>query len=104
METVGLRLTQKGNYTIQVTDCDVFNTTFDYLLSLTKLACGVNQREVADGPEAITFGQITRGTICLGDIDTYGFAGSSNDVIAVGLVKTNGTGNPTMRIWDPTGN
>jgi hypothetical protein len=68
------------------------------------VAPGVNQREVGDGPEPLTFGQITTGHIDVGDFDIYTFTGKANDLVTLGLIKTDtGAGNPTIRLFDPEG-
>jgi hypothetical protein len=97
-----LRLTQSGTYTLMVIANDWANS-FDYLLSLTKVAGGVNQREAGDGAEVILPGQITSGHISPADMDTYTFIGASNDVIYATFLRTNGTGTPYFYLYDPEG-
>jgi hypothetical protein len=98
-----LRLGKTGTYTLEVTDCNDFTTTFDYLLRVSKVVCGTNEHDSTDAPEPLTFGRIVSGHIDVADVDLYCFSASSNDVLSVALVRTNGNGNPTMQIFDPLG-
>src|SRR5437773_597135 len=87
-----------------VRECEI-NAPFAYLLSLTKLAGGVNQREAGDDPEPILPGQISRGQIGLADMEACTRSGAVTDVITCALLRTNGTsGNPTLSVYDPQGN
>ena len=81
-----MRLNETGTYTLVVVDGGL-DQEYDYMLSLTKVAAGVNIREAGDGPEAIVPGQVTSGHIGLLDMDTFTFSGTSNDVITVALLR-----------------
>jgi hypothetical protein len=98
----GARLTKTGSYTFVVIESGL-TLSYDYQLSLTKVAGGVNLREAGDGAEAIVPGQITSGHISPADMDTYTFTGTSNDVITVTLLRTNGTGDTFLYLYDPLG-
>ena len=98
-----VRLVKTGTYTAEVTDCNAFTTTFDYLLRVSKAVCGTNEHDVGDAPEALVFGRAAGGHIDVADLDLYCFTAASNDVVSFALVRTNGSGNPTMRIFDPLG-
>jgi len=53
---------------------------------------------------SISPGQIIPGSITpLNTTNFYSFAGSSNDVVWLTLVNTNGPGNPTLWVYDPMG-
>ena len=95
----GRSLLQSGTYTLAVRST---SSTFSYLLSMTKIACGVNSRELGDGPEALTPGALSGGQITYMDMDTYCFTGASNDLVNLSLVITNGSGlYPTVQVYDP---
>jgi hypothetical protein len=99
-----LPLAKTGTYLIEVSDCDSQNGSYGYLLSLSAVAPGVNQREVGDGPEPITFGQTTTGHIRVADFDTYTFRATAGERVSLSLIKTDaGSGNPTIRLFDPQG-
>src|SRR5438093_1586646 len=68
----GTRLTKAGSYTLVVIDSSL-TFSYDYLLSFSQVAGGVNQREPGDGAEAIVPGQITSGHIGPADMDTFTF-------------------------------
>ena len=96
----GLRLTNTGTYTAEVVEKNL-TLTFKYLLNLTAIAGGVNLREAGDGGEAIVPGTNTSGHLSAADMDTYTFTASSNDVVDITLVRTNGTGAPYFALYGP---
>jgi hypothetical protein len=97
------RLSQTGAYTLLVL-ADYFSDSYDYLLTVTRVGCGTNLREPGDDPEPLVPGQVSHGQIALVDVDTYCFSASSNDVVAIGLGRTTGTGIPRFYLFDPEGN
>jgi hypothetical protein len=99
----GIRLVQAGTYVICVIEAGL-DGAYSYLLRISKVACGVNLQESGDGPEMILAGQITGGTLTAADYDTYCFTASSNDVLYLTMLRTNGPGvNPYLYLYDPDG-
>jgi hypothetical protein len=98
-----LRLPQTGTYTVGIVDGGL-NEAFDYLLTINLAGGGVNQRESDDGPEALLPGQTRSGHIYPSDYDTFTFSASSNDVIYLTVLRTNGPGTgPFFYLYDPSG-
>src|SRR4051812_31466322 len=53
---------------------------------------------------SIAPGQILSGSITSpSQTNFYSFTASSNDVVSIGLVLTNGAGNPRLTLYDPAG-
>src|SRR5687767_5984102 len=98
------RLTKSGTYTVGALD-NGLNESFGYQITFNIASCGVNQREPEDGPEMLVAGQISGGTLVPADYDTYCFTASSNDVLYLTMLRTNGPGTyPFFELYDPEGN
>lgn len=77
---------------------------YDYSLTVSKYAVGVNERENNDSPEALTFGRPALGSITNGDLDLYSFTANEGDVVAPLLTRTSGTGGAVFFLYDSKGN
>ena len=101
----GLRLTKSGTYTVSVRD-DQGTESFDYLLTFINFNVD-NVIEPGDGNglnETIVAGQRTEGVITFGDLDRFTFTGQSNEVVAVALSITSGSGrSPVLRVYQAGG-
>lgn len=98
-----VRLVKTGTYAICIVE-DGLNGTYSYLLRVSQVACGVNEQEAGDGPETLVAGQISGGTLTGADYDTYCFTASSNDVLYLTMLRTNGPGTyPYFYLYDPDG-
>ncbi len=101
--TGNLRVSKTGRYTIALIDGGL-DESFDYILSGNVAGCGVNEREPGDGPEELALGRFSHGHMEPADYDTFCFRASSNEVIYVTALLTNGPGSwPGMYLYDPEG-
>jgi hypothetical protein len=95
------RLVQTGTFTLAVKSS---GSSFDFLLNLTDVSCGMNSREPGDGPETLSPGTFSGGRLTPLDMDTFCFEGVSNEVVNLALMVTNGSGiNPYVQVYDPAG-
>src|SRR5262249_31461267 len=96
-----LTLPKTGTYLVEVRECEL-DQTFDYLLSYSVIASGVNHHEEGDDPEPLLPGRISRGSIGVMDQDFFTFNGSVRDVITLALLRTNGVPNPRLTLFPYT--
>jgi hypothetical protein len=98
-----VRLPSTGTYTLIVRE-EGQDQTYDYELSFIKVQCGTNMIEAGDGGEAIEPSQLTGGRIeTRVDIDSYCFSALANELVTINLYRTNGTGSPSFRLYDQSG-
>src|SRR6266853_6281165 len=97
------KLTKTGTYTILCRD-DVGDETYPYSLTLAKIPGGSNLTDPGDAAGTILPGQTLSNSFALSaDIDTFTFAGSSNDAVTIFMVKGGGGFNPLIDLYDPDG-
>jgi RHS repeat-associated protein len=90
-------LAVSGAYTVLIGDCsDTSTGGYDLYMQ---------RPDNPSGPISLPFGQVQSGTIGSAALDnTYTFSASANDVVDFTVVTTNGSMNPRIRLYDPSGN